>query len=766
MIKLLACSLVALISTNVCGQTADFLLAEKYSSDSLSRYAEHRTVDANWLSPTEFSYKTERAGKPVYLLVDCLTGSRSPLFDSKLLAAKLSEKGFQANESNLLVYSVERDTKDKGSINFLYRGRRFSYNSRTNLLSEIKIAEGKKPTRPAVIIPYWKKYSPDSAWFTYAYRHDLYLQKANETEATRLTNDAAPYYSFISSNSGSTDEKKYSPVVYWMKDSKKIFALREDKREVGEMAVINSLASPRPELTSYKFPLPGDKEVVKYELFLFDVSSRKGRRINISKYPDQKIILQGSLVNGRMVLFAGNITDNDKYVYFLRRSRTNDQMDLCRLNVADGKIDELISETCKPHFNDQLFSCRILNGGNDILWWSERTGYGQYYLYDRNGKLKSREAKGKFVAGDIHSIDTLKRSFVFEGYGREKGIDPYYRMFYRINFDGSGLTLLTPGNGYHDLVTSRRSDYLLDTYSRMDMPPVTVLRNKDGRPVMELEKDGVTMLQQQGWKAPRLLKVKAADGKTDLYGVMYLPFNMDSTKKYPVITNVYPGPQDDFIPRKFTIDDNYNQSLAQLGFIVINVAPRGSSPLRGRDFHCFGYGNLRDYALADDKYVLEQLALRYPYIDLSRVGIYGHSGGGFMSATAILTYPDFYKVAVAASGNYDPNIYTQWWGETYHGVWLKEKGFESNISTTAELAGNLKGRLLLITGDMDKNVHMASTLRLADALIKKNKRFDMMVLPGKDHGLGDKYYINLIRYYFTENLLMKKSADSDIVTHQ
>ena len=306
----------------------------------------------------------------------------------------------------------------------------------------------------------------------------------------------------------------------------------------------------------------------------------------------------------------------------------------------------------------------------------------------------------------------------------------------------------------------------------MDQEPIAELRDTKGRKIMELERPDLRLLYEMGWRKPERIKVKAADGITDLYGVMYRPFDMDSTRKYPIIINVYPGPQENFVPQSFTLDDNGNESLAQLGFIVINVGFRGSCFTRGRNYHCFGYGNLRDYALADCKFVIEQLANRYSFIDLDRVGIYGHSGGGFMAAASILTYPGFYKVAVAASGNHDNNIYTKWWGETYHGVKMHEKkvekrdsvvySFGSKIPTTIELAKNLKGKLLLITGDMDINVHMAHTIRLANALMQANKRFDLMLIPGADHGLGSPYYVNLIRYYFVENLLGQRLDNVDM----
>ncbi|WEK34250.1 MAG: prolyl oligopeptidase family serine peptidase [Candidatus Pseudobacter hemicellulosilyticus] len=684
-------------------------LAEKYSGENLSSLLINGSISPHWLNnSSSFYYSLVENGKTVYYLVDPVRGKKIVY---TLPVAKPAKKGATKTAPKGIVYT---------------------------------------PT------DYSRKYSSDSNWYVYGYRHDVYCQRKEDTVAYRLTFDGEPYYSYVSSNAAATDDKRSAPAVYWMKKSHKFIALREDKRKVGEMTIINSLAQPRPTAYTYKFPMPGDKDVVQYELTVFDAAAQTARRLDIAKYPDQKIILQSTIVNGRTNLFAGATGQDERYVYFLRRSRTNSQMDLCRLDITNDSITEILTENCAPHFNDQLFNCRILNNGDDILWWSERTGYGNYYLYDRNGKEKAMLGNGKFVSGDIFSIDTAGRSLIMEVYGMDPAVDPTYRMYARVNFDGSDLTLLTPGDGDHDMIASPDKRYFVDTWSRMDMPPVHELRNWKGKLVMKLGEGDISALLKTGWKLPERLKVKAADGSTDLYGLLYTPFNLDTTRKYPLISNVYPGPQDDQLPRKFTIDDNYNQSLAQLGAVVINVAYRGSGPYRGRDFYCFGYGNLRDYALADDKFIIEQLAARRAYIDLKRIGIYGHSGGGFMSATAILTHPDFYQVAVAASGNFDSNIYTQWWGETYHGIKQTDKGFESRIPTTVELASRLKGKLFLITGDEDRNVHPAQTLRLVDALIKHNKRFDMMVLPGKDHGLGDKYYTNLIRYYFLDNLISVK----------
>ena len=765
--------LSCVISGNLSAQTALFENAEKYTSDQLQKVMRSSRSSYNWIGESSLFYYTDSTGEiPACYIVDAERKTKKLLYQTQELVQKLKELTAKDIDSkDFYLYSLDIDPKNIHEFKFNFKTKRYVYYTKTARLEEVKKpivvkTGGKTKSFSFGKQEYWKKFSPDSNWFVYGYRHNVYLQKADEATSTQLTSDGAPYYSFTSSNASSTDDKKSSTMLYWLKDSKKLISLREDKRKVQEMTIINSLTQPRPKVETYKFPMPGDKEVVKYELFLFDVDKRNATKVDIEKYRDQKIIMQNTITSGRTLLQANNIGANGPNVYFLRRSRTNDQIDLCALNTETGKVKVVISETCEPHFNDQLFSCHIINEGKDILWWSERSGFGQYYLYDAQGKLKSTLTKDNLVAGLIHEIDTAGRKIIFEGYGREKNVNPYYRMYYQVNLDGSDFRLLTPGDGYHDLELAKNGKYLIDTYSRMDQPAITVLRDRKGKQILELAKDDISGLISMGWKKPEILKMKAADGITDLYGIIYKPFNLDSTKKYPIITNVYPGPQEDFIPRKFTIDDNYNQSLAQLGFIVINFGYRGSSPVRGKAFHTYGYANLRDYALADDQHIIKQLAAKHSYIDLNKVGIYGHSGGGFMSATALLSAPDFYKVAVSASGNYDTNIYTQWWGETYHGVWLKDGIFKSDIPTTAALASNLKGKLFLITGDVDKNVHPANTFRLADALIKQNKRFDMMVLPGKDHGLGDKYYINLIRYYFIENLLGITSKDVDIVTHK
>jgi dipeptidyl-peptidase 4 len=400
-----------------------------------------------------------------------------------------------------------------------------------------------------------------------------------------------------------------------------------------------------------------------------------------------------------------------------------------------------------------------MNNGDEILFWSERDGWGHYYLYDGAGKLKNQVTTGEFVTEDIESVDEKARIMTFSAEGHENGENPYFTHLYSIKLDGTGMKLLDPGNSSHAVATADDGKYFVDNASTVSSAPHSLLYDRAGAMDIDLETTDTSALMDAGFKMPESFEVKADDGLTDLTGVMYKPFDFDVNKKYPIIAYVYPGPQTEQVTQTFS-PRNANVALANLGFIVIEVGNRGGNPHRSKWYHNFGYGNLRDYGLADKKAAIEQLARRYPWIDIERVGITGHSGGGFMSTAAMLQYPDFFKVAVSESGNHENNVYNQNWSEKNHGIKEVDNPdgsvkFEFSIDKNSELAKNLKGHLLLSTGDLDDNVHMANTMRLADALIKANKRFDQFVLPGQRHGYGpDANYFFWVRAdYFCRWLL-------------
>ena len=734
------------------GQTVDWEKAEKLSASSLSPCISGQSIYPTWIKGTScFYYDIKQGDANRYYLFDARNGRKSPLIkdiDSFIARyAQLTGDTLDRNDFHLSGLSFEPGHTDRFYVKRNKKTLVCHIRKGTLALMDKSIPSDGQP------VDFNESYhSPDSAFTMMGNGYNLFIRDNHTGTVKQITTDgkkdAAYTYRFTNDTLPSNSRG------FWL--GHRYLYLLKDQSEVQELSLINSLTTGRPRTNTFKMPMPGDAGVNRYRLFWYDADKGKGRLLPIDKYPDQVVDL--------------GFYRSDEALYFTRRNRRADSLDLCRVNVPDGTVTEVISETVSPHINLTLSNYRVLPGGKHILWWSERTGRGNYYLYDNQGRLLNRVTQGdRLVAGSIVRIDSIRNELIFTGYGNEPGINPYYTFYYKASLDGKRQTLLTPGNGNHELSLSPDGRFALDKYSRVDCLPVARAFSieQPSRNYLVEETDG-TALRAAGWRPPVLLKLKAADGQTDLYGIMYLPSDLDPERKYPLIANVYPGPQDDQIPQSFVIDDNGNQSLAELGFIVINVAPRGSSPLRGRDFYCYGYGN----PLADTKHIIEELAKSHPYIDLDRVGIYGHSGGGFQTVAAMLTYPDFFKVGVAASGNHDNNIYIQWWGEIFHGVEARQDSvthrtvFTSKIPTNMELAENLKGDLLLITGDVDKNVPPSSTYRLAHALIKANKRFDMFVLPGKDHGVMDDYYINLIRYYFVEHLLHASHRDINIINHQ
>ena len=369
---------------------------------------------------------------------------------------------------------------------------------------------------------------------------------------------------------------------------------------------------------------------------------------------------------------------------------------------------------------------------------------------------------------EIEGVDEKTRTVYFTANGKEAGEDPYHLHFYKAGLDGSGVKLLNSGDFDHAVVLDDANKFFINNSSRVNTVPVSALYDANGKKIMELEKADLSALMQAGYKFPEPFTAKADDGVTDLYGVMYKPFDFDSTKKYPIIAYVYPGPQTESVNKAFGRSMDRIDRLAQFGFVVVTLGNRGGHPSRSKWYHNYGYGNLRDYGLADKKAAVEQLADRFKFIDINRVGIHGHSGGGFMSTAAMLVYPDFFKVAVSSAGNHDNSVYNRWWSEQHHGVKevIGDKGdtsFLYNIEKNPDLAKNLKGHLMLSHGDVDNNVHPSNTIRMANALIKANKRFDLVLLPGQRHGYGDmtEYFFWRQADYFAEHLLGDKTGRSE-----
>lgn len=584
------------------------------------------------------------------------------------------------------------------------------------------------------------------------------------------------------------EPEKVRPSVDWAPDSSAFYATRRDSRGVEELFLVNSIAEPRPALEKYKYAMPGEEDIRRSELHVFDRASKKLTRL-APRWKDEG--------------YSGlDWAEEGSELRIVRRDRLMRNVELCTLDPRTMEPKVLIEEGFESA-NVAPQGVRYLEERKELIWWSERTGWGHFYLYGLDGELKHAITSGTWRASDILDVDEEKGLLYFRGNGREAGENIYFEHAYCVFLDGSGLTLLDPGDANHRSDLSPTKKYLVDNGSRVDRAPVSLVRDAKGNEVLRLEETDLSRLVEAGWRMPETFTVKAADGVTDLYGNMWKPFDFDPEKRYPIIAEVYPGPQTEGVSHTFSAS-NARQQLAQIGFIVIQVGHRGGTPTRSKAYHSYGYFNLRDYGLEDKKVAIEELAKRYPFIDLDRVGLYGHSGGGFMTAAAMMLppYNDFFKVGVASAGNHDNNIYNNSWAERYHGlkevaVEKEQSGrgdsgrgesgrrgrggagapddeesgkdeaetrFEIRVPTNQELAANLKGRLLLVHGEIDNNVHPANTMRLVDALIKANKRFDLMIIPGARHGFGaaNGYFNQLKWEFFAEHLLGDRQTGADL----
>jgi dipeptidyl aminopeptidase/acylaminoacyl peptidase len=667
--------------------------------------------------------------------------------------------------------------------------------------------------------PAWATVSPDKQVVIFARGQNLFmmdaanLELAKKTPAdnaiveTQLTTDGVEDYSFAGGGRGgrgnqqqqeqqddqqdeqtggagraggggasqSDADKKFGPRrnaggLTWSSDNKRFSVMRRDQRKVAPLWVINALASPRPTLETYKYGMPGEAEQPQSELYVVDIPTKKLTKVKTEAFKDQNLGVVTAPISNLQRLQQETtsrwITLQGDKVYYTRQSRDLKRVDIVEADTSTGESRVVIAERLNTYIETQPL--RAISAGKELIHWSERDGWGHYYLYSAAGKVIRQITSGEFVCTGIAGIDEKARTLYVTAVGREPGEDPYFPHLYSVNIDTGAMKLLNRGNASHATTMNDKATYFIDNSSRVDSPPVSVLYDNLGNKIMDLEKTDVTALLEAGFKYPESFSVKADDGITDLYGTMYKPFDFDPSKRYPVILYVYPGPQTESVTKTFS-PRQANVMMAQVGFIMIEVGNRGGNPQRSKWYHNYGYGNLRDYGLADKKAAVEQLAKRHPWIDQNLVGIYGHSGGGFMTAAAMFGYPDFFKVGVSTSGNHDNSVYNRNWSEKHDGVREVVKGdevtFEYDIDKNQDIAKNLKGKLLLMTGDMDNNVHPAGTYRVIDALIRANKRFDFILLPGQRHGYGPMQDYSVWRRidYFSQHLLGSAPASTDII---
>ena len=760
------------------------------------------TVDPHWFQQgNRFWYEYKTSNGRVWYVVDPVMKKKTPLFNLDKLAAEITEivkDPFTAQQLPIEKLEAQPDGKTftfqitsskeapKDSIHNKDGKKKqvfyFSYNYPEQKLTWLE--EQKEDVK----YPEWASFSPDGKTVVYAKDLNLYRMtradyeklKKDEKDSTVVDVQLTTFgvkdfgfgqpYSLLNTDTLCNGKRKRVWGIVWSPDSKYFAVTTSDERKVKDLWVINSMASPRPTLESYKYQMPGEMEAPIEHLYVFNMENNTYKEIKTDAFKNQTISLarKPRLQKQRDAHEVSTEWLGDaNHFYLTRSSRDLHRIDICSYTLGEDSIRPLIEERMNTY--QEVRPLAILNGGKEMIHWSERDGWAHLYLYDGDGNLKNRITQGPWHVDQIVKVDEKNRVVYFLANGREKDENPYYEHLYRANLDGTGLQLVTKGNYFHAPSVDDNAQFIVNNYSRVNTVPKTDLLDNTGRKVMDLEESDFSQLLAAGYQFPEPFTVKAADGVTDLYGVMYKPFNFDSTKVYPVIDYVYPGPQVEATVYPFTRMSVRTDRLAQAGFVVITVGNRGGHPSRSKWYHNYGYGNLRDYGLADQKAAIEQLANRYAFIDINRVGIHGHSGGGFMSTAAILQYPDFFKTAVSCAGNHDNRIYNRWWSETHHGVkeQISEKGdttFLYSIKTNEEIAKQLKGHLLLVHGDIDNNVHPGNTLRVVDALIRAGKRFDMLILPQQRHGFGDmdEYFYWRMVDYFSKNLLGKQEESVDI----
>ncbi len=775
-------------------RTPNYELAERFSAKRIGQMVFSTSVRPVWFrNGDKFLYAWKTSDGTQYYIADPKAGKTEPVFDMDRLAMQITEimrDPFDAK--HLPISNISIDSENDGVLKFDIKSTREKTDTTGKATGEkltyhfrYEIA-GKKLTYDTADkkekYPDWANVSPDGLTGVYMknsnlfYMDTLNLRKAAEDpkDSTlvehRITSDGYKDFCYgINNYSGNTEtdttKRVFPSELVWSPDSRHIAVMRWDMAPLKDFWVINSLTQPRPTLETYKYQMPGEPGP-KGHLYVFSTSDWTSRQVKINAFKDQDLIMQPDVrtTDDQFDEFYSSrwLGDNNGF-YLTRMSRDLKRMDICYVGVDSDSTRTVISERMNTYVESR--QTRLLDGGRKMIHWSERNGWANLYLYNADGTLIRNLTEGAYHVDDVLAVNEKEGYVLFRACGKEKGENPYQMHVYRVSLQGGEPKMLDIPDMNIDAIASDDGKYFIANYSRVDCKPASALFDAAGKKVCDLGEADFSLLFAAGYKFPERFKVKAADGITDLYGAIYKPFDFDSTKVYPICDYVYPGPQVEANNISWSRGFTRTDRLAQLGFIVITVGNRGGHPDRSKWYHNYGYGNLRDYGLEDQKYAIQQLGARYSWIDLNRVGIHGHSGGGFMSTAAMLKYPDFFKAAVSCAGNHDNSIYNRWWSEQHHGITEKvEAGdttFVYSIETNPEIASNLKGHLMLVHGDIDNNVHPANTIRVVNALIRANKRFDMLILPGQRHGFGDmnEYFFWRMADYYCEWLMGSSKRD-------
>jgi len=724
--------------------TEDYARAEKFMDYNVNPLVLHTVEHVKFMADGRFWYRDRGANGAEFVVVDPVRGTKIAAFDREKLATAMSDatQGKIALDAHHLAITglALEEGGDIAIVNI------DGETMRCELGETDKCAVVSVPVKDAAAARLFSEehgvaeadISPDGKKIAFIRDYNLWVRDMITGKETQLTRDGVKDFGYATDNAGW--QQSDSAVLAWSPDSKKIATFQQDQRKDGEMYLV-PVTNGHPVLKAWKYPLVGDADVTMIERVIIDVDKRKVIRLKMP--PDQHRSTLCDDVSCEPTKTWDDVqwSEDGKHLAFVSTSRDHKQEWLRVADAENGNVRDVMQEKVATYFEsgNGKVNWKYLPQSNEVLWFSERDNWGQMYLYDlTTGKLKNQMTHGDGNVTQVLHVDEKARKIYFLAVGKEPGVDPYFSSYYSVNFDGTGQKRLTPEDADHAVTSSPDGRYFVDTYSTPAKPQTTVVRDSDGKVVAGIAKQDITQLLAVGWVPPMPITVKARDGKTDLYGLMFKPTNFDAAKKYPIVNHVYPGPQTGSCGgRGFAAAHHDDQSLAELGFVVVCIDGMGT-PWRSKAFHDFYYGNLGDDTIPDQIAGMKELANRYPFIDIDRAGIYGHSGGGNATVSAMFHYPDFFKVGIAESGNHDNRDYEDDWAEKWAGLEEKHADGTSNYDSQANqsYAKNLKGHLLLVHGTMDNNVPMNNTLLVVDALIRANKDFDLLLIPNVAHAYG------------------------------
>ncbi len=726
----------------------DYKQAERFLAWNTASLVYNSGVRPSWLANDRFWYRVRTAAGSDFILVDPSKRTRTEAFNRSALAAALSAAADTTYNADSLPFTSFEYTEDGRSITFPIGRKTWTCRSDGTECIAAEAASARRPNRNEIE-------SPDGSMVAFRRDNNLWVRNIESGKETQLTTDGTENFGYATNNAGWTRSDR--PILLWSPDSKKIATFQHDSRPTGDMYLVSTVAG-HPELEAWKYPLPGDSAIFMIERVIVNADGSGLVRLDMPPDAHRSTICDHVVCGGEGWSDVYWSPDASQLA-FVSSSRDHKDATLRVADATTGKVRTLFSEHQDTWFESgvESISWRVLWDRGKVLWFSQRDDWGNLYLYDlESGKLERQLTEGPGTVLEVVRVDEDAGTVWFTGGGREDGRDPYFEHLYSVGLDGKGERLLTPENANHSVTFSPSGRYFVDSYSTPTEPPVTVVRDARGGLRATVEKADISALLATGWKPPMPFTVKARDGKTDIYGLLFRPVDFDSTKKYPIVNNIYPGPQTGSVGgRSFSPARSDAQALAELGFIVVQIDAMGT-PGRSKSFHDAYYGNMGDNGLPDQVTGMKQLAERFSWIDIDRAGIYGHSGGGYATSGAMFHYPDFFKVGVSQAGNHDNRVYEDDWAEKWQGL-LVHYGRDStsyDAQANQNFAKNLKGKLLLAHGSTDNNVPFYSTLLVVNELIKENKDFDLIIFPNRRHGFGSEPYMIRRRWdYFVENLM-------------